>query len=66
MWNKYVYIQVILHDLVKKRQHAPILDPRSASRTPSAKKEPSYKTRYESPIFACKYRHNNLSLSMFN
>ena len=29
------------------------LDPRSASRTPSAAKEPHYKTRYDSPVYAC-------------
>lgn len=53
MLNRCIF-QVILHDLVKKRRHAPALDPRSASRTPAADREPTYKTRYESPIFACK------------
>ena len=45
--------KVILQDL-KKRQHDKyILDPRSASRTPSASAEPPYKPRYDSPLFAC-------------
>lgn len=30
------------------------LDPRNASRTPSAAREPAYRLRYESPINACK------------
>jgi len=30
------------------------MDPRKASRTPSAAKEPAYRLRYESPINACK------------
>ena len=47
--------KVILKDLEKKRAESPTLDPRSASRTPAADREPHYKTRYESPIFACEY-----------
>lgn len=31
------------------------LDPRNASRTPSAAREPNYRLRYQSPINACKY-----------
>lgn len=30
------------------------MDPRNASRTPSANKEPAYRLRYESPVNACK------------
>jgi len=45
---------VILRDLQRKRSEEQVLDPRSASRTPSASAEPPYRTRYESPIFACK------------
>jgi len=45
---------IILEDLRKKQTlELPPLDPRSASRTPSAATEPPYKTRYESSIFAC-------------
>jgi len=44
---------VILKDLQRKKTEEPVLDPRSASRTPSAAAEPPYRTRYESPIFAC-------------
>jgi len=43
----------IMRGLERKRDTSPTLDPRSASRTPSAKVEPPYKTRYESPVFAC-------------
>lgn len=47
---------VILKDFQKKKKSGPsALDPRSASRTPSASKEPHYRTRYESPVFACRY-----------
>lgn len=45
--------QVILKDLQKAQAEPVTLDPRSASRTPSANHEPAYKTRYESPMFAC-------------
>jgi len=45
---------VILKDLQRKKSEERLLDPRSASRTPSASLEPPYRTRYESPIFACK------------
>jgi len=52
MSNKSGAAKVLLKELQKRRNESPILDPRSASRTPSANHEPSYKTRYESPIFA--------------
>lgn len=42
---------VILRDLKKKRSTSPTLDPRNASRTPSAALEPISKTRYETPYF---------------
>ena len=47
----------ILKDLRKKRAESPTLDPRSASRTPSAAVEPLHKTRYETPYFACNYMY---------
>lgn len=43
---------VILRDLRKKRSESPTLDPRNASRTPSAAMEPLNKPRYETPYFA--------------
>lgn len=46
---------VILKDLKKKKVESPTLDPRNASRTPSASVEPLQKPRYETPYFACKY-----------
>jgi len=45
---------VILKDLQRRKSEEHVLDPRSASRTPNASIEPPYRTRYESPIFACK------------
>jgi hypothetical protein len=48
--------KVILEDLKKKQHEKCALDPRSASRTPSAAAEPPYKPRYDSPLFACKYQ----------
>ena len=45
--------KVMLRELEKKKAEVTIIDPRSASRTPSAKTEPVYSTRYESPMFAC-------------
>lgn len=44
--------KVIMKELEKKKTESPVLDPRSASRTPAADREPPYKTRYISPIFA--------------
>jgi len=46
---------VILKDLQRRKSEEQVLDPRSASRTPSAAAEPYYRTRYESPIFACQF-----------
>lgn len=46
--------KVILEDLKKIKTEGSTLDPRSASRVPSAANEPSYKPRYESSVFACK------------
>lgn len=43
---------MILEGLKKKKQEPVNLDPRSASRTPSASFEPPFRTRYESSIFA--------------
>jgi len=53
---------VILRDLQRKKTEETVLDPRSASRTPSASSEPPYRTRYESPIFACKMSQTILCL----
>src|SRR6218665_3926693 len=50
--------KIILEGLKKKKQEPLILDPRSASRSASASVEPPYKTRYESPIFACESKLN--------
>jgi hypothetical protein len=36
------------------------LDPRNASRTPSAAHEPAYRLRYESPINACKLNNKDI------
>jgi len=47
--------KVILEQLKKKKYEHPLLDPRSASRTPNADREPTYKTRYDSPMFACMF-----------
>lgn len=46
---------IVLRDLRKKRSESPTLDPRNASRTPSAAVEPSNKPRYRTPYFACMY-----------
>jgi len=54
---------VILKDLQRKKSEEPVLDPRSASRTPSAATEPPYRTRYESPIFACKFIIMSITVS---
>ena len=49
--------KVILEGLKKEAaKPTPLLDVISASRTPSASKEPHYKTRYESHVFACELR----------
>ena len=37
----------------RQRGKSPPLDPVSSSRVPNAASEPPYKTRYESPMFAC-------------
>lgn len=39
-----------------KKEH---LDPRNASRTPSAKVEPPTRLRYDNPVHACKLTHKN-------
>lgn len=38
----------------RKSLPPPALDPWKASRAPSAKYEPKFSTRYQSPMFACK------------
>jgi hypothetical protein len=52
--------KVILDDLKKKKLEKSTLDPRSASRTPSAAMEPPYRPRYESPLFASPSRDTDL------
>ena len=47
--------QVILRDLKKKRSVSPTLDPRNASRVPSAETACQHKLRYETPYFACEF-----------
>ena len=44
---------VLLRDFQKKKEESPLLDPRNASRTPSAAVEPLHKPRYETPYYAC-------------
>lgn len=46
----------ILEDLRKIKTEGSVLDPRSSSRVPSAANEPPYKPRYESSVFACKFK----------
>jgi len=53
---------VILRDLRKKRSESPTLDPRNASRTPSAAVEPPNKPRYETPYFASPSRDLDMLL----
>lgn len=52
--------KVFLQDREKDRENlrhkAANVDPRNASRTPSAAREPTYRLRYESPVGACKLR----------
>lgn len=52
---------VILKDLQEKKRYEhwkqENLDPRNASRTPSASKEPMYRMRYESPVGASPSRN---------
>lgn len=40
----------------RKAQPMKLLDPWKASRVPGADHEPKYCTRYQSPMFACKFR----------
>ena len=47
--------KVIFQELSELKQKPPKpVDPWKASRVPSAKYEPRYHTRYQSPMFACK------------
>ena len=58
-------LQVILSDLKKKAaEPPPLIDVISASRTPSASKEPHYRTRYESHVFACESLARSVSASV--
>lgn len=48
--------RVIFQELSELKHKPPRpVDPWKASRVPSAKYEPRYHTRYQSPMFACKY-----------
>ncbi|XP_057339552.1 actin-binding LIM protein 2 isoform X1 [Microplitis mediator] len=53
--------KVFLHDIEKDRENlrhrAANVDPRNASRTPSAAREPTYRLRYESPVGASPSRN---------
>ncbi|XP_011312350.1 actin-binding LIM protein 2 isoform X4 [Fopius arisanus] len=53
--------KVFLHDIEKNRENlrhrAANVDPRNASRTPSAAREPTYRLRYESPVGASPSRN---------
>lgn len=55
--------KVFLQDREKDRENlrhkAANVDPRNASRTPSAAREPTYRLRYESPVGACKLRERS-------
>ena len=49
--------QIFLKEIAKERERRKmlrrhVLDPRSAARTPTARKEPHYKQRYDSPVGA--------------
>jgi actin-binding LIM protein len=48
-----VFFQDREKDRENLRQKAANVDPRNASRTPSANREPAYRLRYESPVGAC-------------
>ena len=50
-----VFLQDIEKDRENLRHKAANVDPRNASRTPSANREPAYRLRYESPVGACMY-----------
>lgn len=43
----------------RQRGKSPPLDPVSSSRVPNAASEPPYKTRYESPMFACAFTQSS-------
>ena len=48
--------QLIYRQLEERKSKPPQpLDPWKASRAPSAKFEPRYRTRFQSPMFACKF-----------
>lgn len=49
-----VFLQDREKDRENLRHRASNVDPRNASRTPSAAREPAYRLRYESPVGACK------------
>lgn len=48
-----VFLEGREKDRENLRHRAVNVDPRNASRTPSAAREPAYRLRYESPIGAC-------------
>lgn len=48
-----VFLQDREKDRENLRHRAANVDPRNASRTPSAAREPTYRLRYESPVGAC-------------
>lgn len=58
---------VIYKELAERKSlPPPPLDPWKASRVPSAKYEPKFSTRYQSPMFACKYDRHVSSLELIS
>lgn len=55
-----VFLQDREKDRENLRHRAANVDPRNASRTPSAAREPAYRLRYESPVGACKFTNSFL------
>lgn len=55
--------KVFLQEVREREKHqkwkVSHIDPRNASRCPSAAREPTYRLRYQSPINACKYIYFN-------
>lgn len=53
-----VFLQEVREREKKRQWKLAHLDPRNASRTPSAAREPAYRLRYESPVNACKLNND--------
>lgn len=50
-----VFLQSVREREKQRQWKLAHLDPRNASRTPSAAREPAYRLRYESPVNACRF-----------